>query len=76
METDNLATAEHFLNEIDGDDLGSVTEEIAYAQAQATVALVKTLRELAATADDLRRVVFANVPNAEDETGGSQQDVI
>lgn len=74
MEPDNLATAEHFLDEIDGDDLGSVTEEIAYAQA--TVALVKTLRELAATADDLRRVVFANVPNAEDETGGSQQDVI
>ncbi|MFN6543507.1 hypothetical protein [Mycolicibacterium nivoides] len=75
MEPDNLATAEHFLDNIAGDDLTTVTDEIAYAQAQATVAMVKTLRELATTADDLRRVVFANVPNA-GEIDGSQQDVI
>lgn len=75
MEPDNLATAEHFLDNIDGDDLTTVTDEIAYAQAQATVAMVKTLRQLATTADDLRRVAFANVPNAE-EIDGSQQDVI
>lgn len=37
--------------------------------------MVKTLRELATTADDLRRAVFANVPNA-GEIDGSQQDVI
>lgn len=75
MEPDNLATAEHFLDNIAGDDLTTVTDEIAYAQAQATVAMVKTLRELATTADYLRRVVFANVPNA-GEIDGSQQDVI
>lgn len=75
MEPDNLATAEHFLDNIAGDDLTTVTDEIAYAQAQATVAMVKTLRQLSTTADDLRRVVFANVPNAE-EIDGSQQDVI
>lgn len=75
MEPDNLATAEHFLDNIAGDELTTVTDEIAYAQAQATVAMVKTLRELATTADDLRRVVFANVPNA-GEIEGSQQDVI
>lgn len=75
MEPDNLATAQHFLDNIAGDDLTTVTDEIAYAQAQATVAMVKTLRELATTADDLRRVVFANVPNA-GEIEGTQQDVI
>ena len=75
MEPDNLATAEHFLDNIEGGDLPTVTDEIAYAQAQATVAMVKTLRELATTADDLRRVVFANVPNA-GEIEGTQQDVI
>lgn len=75
MEPDNLATAEHFLDNIAGDELTTVTDEIAYAQAQATVAMVKTLRQLATTADDLRRVVFANVPNA-GEIDGSQQDVI
>uniref|UniRef100_A0AAU8GPN2 Uncharacterized protein n=1 Tax=Mycobacterium phage JustASigh TaxID=3158894 RepID=A0AAU8GPN2_9CAUD len=74
MEPDNLATAQHFLDNIAGDDLTTVTDEIAYAQAQATVAMVKTLRELATTADDLR-VVFANVPNA-GEIEGTQQDVI
>lgn len=75
MDTDNLATAEHFLDNIDGGDLPTVTDEIAYASAQAVVAMVKTLRQLATTADDLRRVVFAQVPNA-GEIGDSQQDVI
>ncbi len=75
MEPDNLATAEHFLDNIEGGDLPTVSDEIAYASAHAVVAMVKTLRQLATTADDLRRVVFAQVPNA-GEMGGSQQDVI
>ncbi|OCB46655.1 hypothetical protein A5721_10705 [Mycobacterium vulneris] len=75
MEPDNLATAESFLDNIPVGNLTNVTDQIAYASAQAVVAMVKTLRELATTADDLRRVVFANVPNA-GEIGGSQQDVI
>ncbi|MDV7192646.1 MULTISPECIES: hypothetical protein [Mycolicibacterium] len=47
MEPDNLATAEHFLNNIDGDDLTTVSDEIAYASAQAAVAMVRALRDLA-----------------------------
>lgn len=75
MEPDNLATAELFLDNIPVGNLTNISDQIAYASAQAVVAMVKTLRELATTADDLRRVVFANVPNA-GEIGGSQQDVI
>lgn len=76
MEPDNLATAQHFLDNIAGDDLTTIADQIAYAQAQAWCDAATSLRQLAATADDLRRVVFANVPNTEDETGGSRQGVI
>ncbi|GJJ21093.1 hypothetical protein [Mycolicibacterium mageritense] len=57
MDTDYLANARHFLEEVG--DITTVEQELAYATAAALVDIAASLRALGAVADSLRAMAIS-----------------